>query len=38
MELTSLEVLVLVGQGLELLLGGSHWEDCAGVKLLWEVL
>lgn len=32
-ELTSLEVLVVVGQRLKLLLRGRHCEGCAGVKL-----
>lgn len=31
-ELASLEVLVVVGQCLELLLWGGHYEGCAGLK------
>ena len=32
-ELTSLEVLVVVGQCLELLLRGDHCDGFAGIKL-----
>lgn len=36
-ELTSLEVLVVVGQCLELLLRSGHCEGCADIKL-WSVV